>query len=43
MKPRRIFLRVFRVILGLFFLLDGVIKLTGISKSVQLFERIGWG
>jgi len=43
MKPRRIFLRVFRVLLGLFFVLDGVIKLTGISKTVQLFERIGWG
>jgi len=23
--------------------MDGVIKLTGISKTVQLFERIGWG
>jgi hypothetical protein len=23
--------------------LDGVIKLTGISKTVLLFERIGWG
>ena len=43
MKARRIVLRVFRVILGLFFVLDGVIKLTGISKTVQLFERIGWG
>ena len=43
MKPKRIVLRVFRVILGLFFVLDGVIKLTGISKTVQLFERIGWG
>ena len=32
-----------RVVLGLFFVADGVIKLTGISKTVQLFERIGWG
>ncbi len=36
-------MRAFRVILGLFFVMDGVIKLTGISKTVQLFERIGWG
>jgi hypothetical protein len=35
--------RVLRVVLGLFFVLDGVIKLTGISKSVQLFERFGLG
>ena len=32
-----------RVVLGLFFVVDGVIKLTGISRTVQLFERIGWG
>ena len=32
-----------RVVLGLFFVADGVIKLTGISKTVQLFHRIGWG
>ncbi len=32
-----------RLLLGLFFVADGVIKLTGISKTVQLFERIGWG
>jgi len=32
-----------RVVLGLFFVADGVIKLTGISRTVQLFERIGWG
>jgi hypothetical protein len=31
------------VVLGLFFVADGVIKLTGISKTVLLFERIGWG
>ena len=43
MKPRRLLVRVFRVIVGLFFVIDGVIKLTGISKTVQLFERIGWG
>ena len=36
-------MRILRVILGLFFVMDGVIKLTGISKTVQLFERIGWG
>jgi len=43
MKLKRIAVRVLRVVLGLFFVLDGVIKLTGISKTVQLFERIGWG
>lgn len=43
MKPRQSVVRVCRVILGLFFVMDGVIKLTGISKTVQLFERIGWG
>jgi putative oxidoreductase len=43
MTPRRVLVRVFRVIVGLFFVIDGVIKLTGISKTVQLFERIGWG
>jgi uncharacterized membrane protein YphA (DoxX/SURF4 family) len=43
MKTRQLVVRVFRVILGLFFVMDGVIKLTGISKTVQLFERIGWG
>jgi uncharacterized membrane protein YphA (DoxX/SURF4 family) len=43
MKPKRIFVGVLRVLLGLFFMLDGVIKLTGISKTVQLFDRIGWG
>ena len=35
--------RIGRIVLGLFFVADGVIKLTGISKTVQLFERIGWG
>lgn len=34
---------IFRAGLGLFFVADGVIKLTGISKTVLLFERIGWG
>jgi uncharacterized membrane protein YphA (DoxX/SURF4 family) len=43
MKPKQIVVRIFRVILGLFFVMDGVIKLTGISKTVLLFERIGWG
>ena len=43
MKPKQIVVRVLRVTLGLFFVVDGVIKLTGISKTVQLFERIGWG
>ena len=43
MKPKQAVLRVSRAILGLFFVMDGVIKLTGISKTVQLFERIGWG
>jgi uncharacterized membrane protein YphA (DoxX/SURF4 family) len=43
MKSKQIVVRVCRVILGLFFAMDGVIKLTGISKTVQLFERIGWG
>lgn len=43
MTPKQIVVRVCRVILGLFFVMDGVIKLTGISKTVQLFERIGWG
>jgi uncharacterized membrane protein YphA (DoxX/SURF4 family) len=35
--------RIGRVLLGLFFVADGVIKLTGISQTVRLFERIGWG
>jgi len=43
MKPRQVVVRILRVILGLFFVMDGVIKLTGISKTVQLFEKIGWG
>ncbi len=43
MNLRTIVLHVLRVILGLFFVADGVIKLTGISKTVQLFDRIGWG
>lgn len=43
MKPKQVVLRVSRAILGLFFVMDGVIKLTGISKTVQLFESTGWG
>ncbi len=43
MKTKQVVANVFRVVLGLFFILDGVIKLTGISKTVLLFERIGWG
>ncbi len=43
MKFKNTAMRVFRVIVGLFFVVDGVIKLTGISKTVQLFENIGWG
>ncbi|MGZ5432825.1 MAG: DoxX family protein [Thermoanaerobaculia bacterium] len=43
MKPKQVVLGVSRAIVGLFFVMDGVIKLTGISKTVQLFERIGWG
>jgi hypothetical protein len=39
----RIVVHIFRLILGLFLALDGVIKLTGISKTPQLFERTGWG
>jgi len=43
MKAKRVVLGVSRAIVGLFFVMDGAIKLTGISKTVQLFERIGWG
>ncbi len=43
MKPKPVVVRVLRVILGSFFVIDGVIKLSGISKTVLLFERIGWG
>jgi len=43
LKMKRVVVRVFQVVLGLFFVMDGAIKLTGISKTVQLFERIGWG
>ncbi len=43
MTAKTILVRVLRVLLGLFFVADGVIKLTGISKTVQLFDRIGWG
>ncbi len=43
MTAKQIPAHVLRVLLGLFFIADGVIKLTGISKTVLLFERIGWG
>ncbi len=43
MKIKNIAVRLFRAIVGLFFIVDGVIKLTGISKTVLLFEKIGWG
>ncbi len=43
MTLRRGIVRVLRPILGLFFIIDGVIKLTGISETVSLFERFGWG
>ncbi len=43
MKLKDILMRVARWVLGLFFIMDGVIKLTGISKTVQLFDKIGWG
>jgi putative oxidoreductase len=43
MKFKQVFLLVFRLIMGLFFVVDGVIKLTGISRTVELFEKIGWG
>ncbi len=43
MTRKHVSLGIFRVILGVFFVLDGVIKLTGMSKTVQLFDRIGWG
>ncbi len=43
MKPRQIAIRLFRLLLGLFFVADGVIKLTGISSTIEMFDRIGWG
>ncbi len=43
MRSRQVVVRVFRVVLGLFFVADGIIKLTGISKTVELFDSIGWG
>ena len=43
MAIKPLLMRVLRVILGLFFVADGVIKLTGLSRTPQLFERIGWG
>jgi len=42
-KSKQLVVRVSRIIIGLFFILDGVIKLTGMSMTPQLFERIGWG
>ncbi len=43
MTQTPIVVRLLRILLGLFFLADGVIKLAGISKTVLLFQRIGWG
>lgn len=43
MKYRQVVVHVLRVILGLFFIADGVIKLTGMSQTPLLFERFGWG
>ncbi len=43
MKARHVVVRVFRMVLGLFFIADGIIKLTGISRTVEMFDRIGWG
>lgn len=43
MKSQQVGLIIFRMVMGLFFVVDGVIKLTGISKSVELFEKFGWG
>ena len=43
MALRQLLVHVFRVVVGLFFVLDGVIKLAGLSKTPQLFERFGWG
>jgi uncharacterized membrane protein YphA (DoxX/SURF4 family) len=34
---------VLRVLLGLAFLTIGAVKLTGSLRTVQLFERLGWG
>ncbi len=42
-QPTKTVVRVSRIVLGLFFVADGIIKLTGISKTVEMFERIGWG
>ncbi len=42
-KRKHVVLHVFRIIIGLFFVADGVIKLTGISKTIELFDKIGWG
>jgi putative oxidoreductase len=43
MKYKQVIVSVSRVIIGLFFVLDGIIKLTGMSMTPQLFEKIGWG
>ncbi len=43
MNYRQIAVRLFRPVLGLFFVADGIIKLTGISQTIEMFDRIGWG
>ncbi len=43
MKTRQAVVLVSRWILGLFFVADGVIKLTGISQTIEMFDKIGWG
>ncbi len=43
MTVRQVAVRILRPILGLFFVVDGVIKLTGISQTTLMFARIGWG
>ncbi len=43
MTSRQVVVYISRIILGLFFIADGIIKLTGISKTVELFDHIGWG
>ena len=43
MTLRPVIVRILRPILGVFFMIDGLIKLAGISQTVLLFEHIGWG
>ncbi len=43
MKSRQLVVHVSRAVLGLFFVADGIIKLTGISKTIEMFDSIGWG